>query len=60
VCNGIYRRTGGFTEEQIGERSDFPFQLTYEANEEGFFRVTEFNATTTFGVARATIARSRR
>ena len=53
VCNGIYRRTGGFTPEQLGERNDFPFQLTYEAGEDGFYEVSDFVATTTFGVARA-------
>ena len=53
VCNGIYRRTGGFTPEQLGERNDFPFQLTYEAGADGFYEVSDFVATTTFGVARA-------
>lgn len=54
VCNGIYRRTGGFTPEQIGARSDFPFRLTYERSPDGIYRVTEFLATTTYGLARAT------
>ena len=59
ICNGVYRRTGGFTPEELGERSDFPFQLTYEAGEEGFYEVKDFVATTTFGVARASRARRR-
>ena len=53
VCQGIYRRMDGFTEEQLEERRDYPFLMTYLPNDDGTYFVSEFVATTDYGTARA-------
>ena len=55
VCNGVYRRIGGFSDEQLQEGTDYPFRLEYAEQASGKFQVTRFLATTDFGIAKATL-----
>lgn len=54
-CHGNYSRLGGFTDEQLGERVDYPFLLEYAQGSNGRWRVTRFLATTDFGIAKAVL-----
>jgi len=54
-CEGVYARVGGFSDAQLEERTDYPFLLEYGQAADGKWRVTQFLATTDFGVARASL-----
>lgn len=51
VCNGQYRRIAGFKPEEMAERTNFPFTLTYEPAANGKMRVTEVAMESIYGKA---------
>lgn len=53
-CAGEYRRLGGFSPEDMAEKTRFPFRLTYRAREDGRWEVEEVAMDTLFGPARLT------
>lgn len=52
-CNGAYSRVGGFSEDQLADRTDYPFLLEYAQKADGSWHVSRFLATTDFGIAKA-------
>ena len=54
-CSGEYRRIKGWSAEDMAERSRFPFQMTYQRQQSGLYRVVEITTPTTLG--RATLRR---
>jgi hypothetical protein len=54
-CSGEYRRIRGWSAEDMAERSRFPFQMTYQRQQNGLYRVVEITTPTTLG--RATLRR---
>ena len=55
VCSGEYRRIKGWSAEDMAERTRFPFQMTYQRQNNGLYRVVEITTPTTLG--RATLRR---
>lgn len=53
-CAGEYRRLGGFSPEDMAEKTRFPFRLTYRARDDGRWEVEEVAMETLFGPARLT------
>lgn len=55
VCEAEYERIEGWTEEEMDERSVFPFEVSYSPLDErpGWFRLSELTAPTSFGRLRA-------
>ncbi|WP_022704456.1 DUF3108 domain-containing protein [Pseudorhodobacter ferrugineus] len=51
VCSGQYRRIAGFKPEEMAERTNFPFTLTYEPVANGKMRVTEVAMESIYGKA---------
>ena len=51
VCAGQYRRIAGFKPEDMAERTNFPFTLTYEPVSNGRMRVTEVAMDSIYGKA---------
>lgn len=56
VCTGLYRRLDGYPPDEIAERQDFPFRITYTAGSDGRLEVSEIVLDSLFGVARLTRA----
>lgn len=54
LCTGEYRRVAGFSDEDMAEKTRFPFTLAYEPTGNGRMRVVEITADTLFGPARMT------
>lgn len=54
-CQGLYRRVAGFSPEAMAERQSFPFELTYQKQADGLYRVIRITTQTVFG--RATLRR---
>ena len=52
VCDGAYVRVGGFSKEEMAERTRFPFTLRYVPAGGGTWRVAEVQTQTLFGIAR--------
>ena len=52
VCDGAYVRTGGFSKDEMAERTRFSFTLRYVPASEGRWRVAEVETDTLFGTAR--------
>lgn len=52
LCTGEYRRVAGFSDEDMAEKTRFPFTLAYEPADNGRMRVVEITADTLFGPAR--------
>ena len=55
TCTGEYRRIKGWSPEDMAERTQFPFQMRYERQADGMYRVVEITTPTTLG--RATLRR---
>ena len=53
ICNGVYRRDAGFSPEQLAERNEFPFTITFIPTEGDLHVAQEFLAVTEFGLAKA-------
>jgi hypothetical protein len=51
-CKGEYRRRSGFTEQELKDRTVFPFDLLYEPREGGKLRVSELTTASIFGTVR--------
>lgn len=52
TCPGEYRRVAGFSDEDMAEKTRFPFTLTYEPAPDGRMRVVEVAMDTLYGRAR--------
>lgn len=52
TCAGEYRRTGGFSPEDMAEKTRFPFTVTYSPGPNGQMRVTEVSMDTLYGKGR--------
>ncbi len=52
VCDGAYVRVGGFSKEEMAERTRFPFTLRYVPAAGGTWRVADVQTQTLFGIAR--------
>ena len=52
ICDGNYRRIGGFTDTMMEDGVDFPFRVKYRPKGDTY-EVFEFLATTSFGLATA-------
>ena len=52
TCPGAYRRVAGFSPEDMAERTEFPFTLTYAPGPDGRMRVVEVAMETLYGRAR--------
>lgn len=52
ACNGEYIRIAGFSEEEMAERTHFPFTLHYAPVEGGSMRVTQVRMDSLYGSAR--------
>ncbi|AML50245.1 DUF3108 domain-containing protein [Falsihalocynthiibacter arcticus] len=48
-CSGVYRRLGGFSPEDMQERTDFRFTLTYGALSDGRYGVQRISSESLFG-----------
>lgn len=55
TCQGEYRRVAGFSAAAMAERQSFPFEMTYQRQQDGLYRVVLVTTPTTFG--RATLRR---
>ena len=53
ICDGNYRRTGGFAKAVMDDQVDFPFRVKYRPTGDGGYEVFEFLATTDYGLAKA-------
>ena len=51
TCQGEYRRIAGFSPQSMAERQSFPFELTYQRQPDGLYRVVLVTTPTTFGQA---------
>jgi hypothetical protein len=51
ICAGLYRRVAGYSPEDMAERSQFPFTITYAPVPDGRLRVVEVTLDTTYGRA---------
>lgn len=51
ICQGLYRRIAGYAPEELAERAEFPFTLTYAPAPDGRMRVIEVALDTTYGRA---------
>lgn len=51
TCQGEYRRIAGFSAKAMAERQRFPFQMTYQRQPDGVYRVILVQTPTTFGQA---------
>lgn len=54
VCHGLYRRVDGYPPDEIAERRDFPFTVTYAPLPGGGLRPVEVVLDSLFGTARLT------
>lgn len=54
TCAGEYRRLAGFSQEDMDEKSRFPFVLSYEPSGSGLLRVREIAMDTLYGKGRLT------
>ena len=52
TCEGVYRREAGYLPQDLEERRDFAFTLTYEAQPDGTLRLTEARMQSLLGAAR--------
>lgn len=51
TCQGRYRRIAGWSPEKLAEKSRFGFEMTYDRQADGTYRVTRVTTDTTFGRA---------
>ena len=51
-CVGVFRRVAGYSDEELAERRDFPFRLTYAPLDNGALRVVAMEADGQLGTAR--------
>lgn len=54
VCQGVYRRVDGYPPQDLAERQDFPFTITYAPLPDGRLRPMELVLDSLFGTARLT------
>lgn len=54
VCQGVYRRVDGYPPEDLAERREFPFTITYAALPDGRLRPVELVLDSLYGTARLT------
>lgn len=54
LCHGLYRRVDGYPPDEIAERQDFPFTLSYVPLPDGRLRPAEVVLDSLFGTARLT------
>ena len=51
TCAGEYRRLAGFSDEDLAERSRFPFRVTYRPAGAGLWRIVRIETATLLGTA---------
>jgi hypothetical protein len=49
LCDGVFRRVGGYSEKDMREQAAFPFTIRYAALDPGWWRMTEARAPSSAG-----------
>lgn len=51
TCTGIYQRIAGFSDREMAEKTDFPFQITYAPGPDGLMQARQVRMETLYGPA---------